>query len=123
MRTEPQFEERASASRRSLIGPIVIGPGALLLVILTVKQNYIGHHRSKTLEIINNLRQLDSATQQWGYEHGRTGAVLVTKEDLAPYLKHTDGWIKSVAGERYTLKPLTESPEAELTHAVEGPVS
>jgi hypothetical protein len=67
--------------------------------------------------------QLDGAVQQWALDHGRTGAVVVTREDIAPYLRHspdTNGWVKSVAGERYILKTITDSPEAHLTRDLEG---
>jgi len=78
---------------------------------------------SKTSGIIDNLRQLDGATQQWAIEHGQTGGVIVTWEDLAPYLRRTPNlgvWVKPVAGEKYTLKTVKESPEAELTRELEG---
>ena len=54
----------------------------------------------------------------WGIDHHQTGAVAVTWEDLAPYLKadrDVHGGMKSVAGEVYMLKTLTQPPEAVLT--------
>jgi hypothetical protein len=79
--------------------------------------NYVGSPRSKTLAIVSNLRQLDGAMQQWAFEHGKTGSVVVTEQDLAPYLGQS---LKPIAGERYILKTLLQSPEAELTHRLEG---
>ncbi|MCX6924776.1 MAG: hypothetical protein NT154_16410 [Verrucomicrobia bacterium] len=94
--------------------------GVLILAALVLSigiPNYVGRSRSETLAIVSNLRQLDGAMQQWAYEHGKTGAVVITEQDVAPYLR---GSLKPVAGERYILKTLTESPEAQLTHEVEG---
>jgi hypothetical protein len=78
---------------------------------------------SKTAGIAYNLRQLDTAIQQWALDHGRTGGVAVTKEDVAPYLKrlsNPNGWVKPVAGERYILRTVGESPEANLTRECNG---
>ncbi len=65
----------------------------------------------------SNLRRVDGAMQQWAFDHGRTGAVVVTKQDLAPYLRDT---VKPVAGERYSVKTLLDSPEAQLTRRIDG---
>jgi hypothetical protein len=73
---------------------------------------------SKTSIIIFNLRQLDGAKQQWALDHGRTGPVVVSEQDIAVYLK--GGGNRPVAGERYILNLLTQSPEAELTHEALG---
>ena len=80
--------------------------------------NYPQRRTSKTHAIESNLRQLDGAVQYWGIQHHQTGAVVVTWEDVAPYLKaqaDVHGGMKSVAGEVYVLKTLTQSPEAVLT--------
>jgi len=84
--------------------------------------NRLGSHTSKGLSIVNNLRQIDGAIEQWALDNGKTGAVVVTWKDLAPYLKVSvspDGEMKSVAGERYILKGLSNSPEAQLTRRLE----
>jgi len=95
----------------------------LWLVCMVCVPNFVRSGTSKTNAIINNLRQLDGAKQQWALDHGRTGAVQVTTQDIAPYLSHShasDGLVKAVAGERYSLKTLIESPEAILTREVDG---
>jgi hypothetical protein len=90
------------------------------LLIAIAVPNYVGRGPGKINTIINNLRQLDGAVQTWAMEHHQTGTVLVTKEDLAPYLVAPDHWPKPVAGERYVLNTLPQSPEALLTREVEG---
>ncbi len=44
---------------------------------------------SKRNECINNLRQLDSAVQQWVLENKRAANSPVTLDDCTPYLKNT----------------------------------
>ena len=80
--------------------------------------NFPGPRTSKTHAIESNLRQLDGAVAYWGIEHHQTGAIAVTWEDVAPYLRADrdfHGGMKSVAGEVYVLKTLTQPPEAVLT--------
>jgi hypothetical protein len=89
--------------------------GLLLLYILCIP-NFVGSGTSKMNAILNNLRQLDGAKQQWALDHGRTGAVVVTTQDIAPYLPH----FTTVAGERYILRTLAEVAEAQLTREVDG---
>jgi hypothetical protein len=98
-------------------GLVALGLLFALLIAIAVP-NFPGPRRSKTNEIINNLRQLDGAVQQWGLDHHQTGVVAVTWGDLAPYLKDRcdqHGWVKSVDGEVYVLKGLAQSPEVVLT--------
>ncbi len=94
-------------------GMLILGAFVLSICI----PNFVGSPRSKTLEIVNNLRQLDGAMQLWAFEHGKTGAVVVTEQDLAPYLRRS---LQPIAGERYVFKTLSQPPEAQLTHRLEG---
>ena len=80
--------------------------------------NSPGPRTSKIHAIVSNLQQLEGAVQMWGIDHHQTGAVAVTWEDVAPYLRadpHVQGGMKSEAGEVYVLKTLTQPPEAVLT--------
>jgi hypothetical protein len=104
-------------------------PGFLLLALLVAllvsiaSQNFVRGGPGKITFITNNLRQLDAAVQLWAMDHHPTGDVLVTRQDIAPYLKaypELHGWVKQIRGEQYILKPITESPEAVLTCEVDG---
>jgi hypothetical protein len=112
--------------RAGLISGVVAVVASLVLLALIVLMPYFEsthHHRiSKLNGIISNLRILDGAKQQWAFEHHRTGAVEVTREDIAAYLRGPafEGWVQPVAGEQYVLKTLIESPEAKLTCMVDG---
>jgi len=67
--------------------------------------------------MVNNLRQLDGAAEMWVIDHHQTGAVLVAEADLTNYLRRP---LQPIAGERYVLRPLPESPQVVLTRDVEG---
>ena len=96
--------------------------GLLAASIISIAMpNFVSRGPGKIHAIICNLQQLDGAVQMWAIDHHQTNAVLVTKEDIAPYLRiSTDHWVNQVAGERYVLKVLPQSPEAVLTREVEG---
>lgn len=92
------------------------------LLALVCIPNFVGGGPSKTSRITNNLRQLAGAKEQWALEHSKTGAVAVTREDIAFYFGRggIDAYIVPVANERYTLGNLNQSPEALLTRPLEG---
>jgi hypothetical protein len=92
----------------------------LLLVAFISMPNSVRSNHSKTNSIINNLRQIDGALQQWAFEHGQTNAVTIAKEDITPYLRRPPPWINPVAGEIYIIKGVTEPPEAQLTRDLPG---
>jgi len=109
--------------RAGLISVVAV-TSLVLLALMVLRPNFASTHprTSKLNGIISNLRILDAAKQQWALEHHRTSAVEVTREDVAAYLRGPafEGWVQPVAGEKYVLKTLIESPEAKLTGAVEG---
>jgi prepilin-type N-terminal cleavage/methylation domain-containing protein len=43
--------------------------------------------QSQVNACVNNLRQIDDATQQWALEHGAGPASTVAFDDIQPYLK------------------------------------
>jgi hypothetical protein len=83
---------------------------------------FVESNRSKPHLIAQNLMQLEGAVQQWALVHKRPDTAMVTKQDVAPYLQQLrhNGWVESVAGEIYTLRGVTDSPQAELTRELGG---
>ena len=114
--------ELSKSSYRGLIVGTVVCATFVALVWLVCAPNFVKSGTSKTNAIVNNLRQLDGAKQAWALDHQQTGAVEVAREDVVDYVGVSPhrGWVQPVAGERYTLKLLTECPEAELTRSVDG---
>lgn len=72
---------------------------------------------SKTSRIVNNLRQIELMKQMWASDHGATGSVRITEQDLAPYAYgySSNGLARPVFGERYIIHRLGVGPEAQLT--------
>ncbi len=68
---------------------------------------------------INNLRQLDGATQQWALENHKGTNDVPTWEDIRPYLR--DGVIPTCPqGGTYTLGTLEKSPKCSYPeHSLE----
>jgi len=101
-----------------------------LLVAIAVP-NHVGHTTSKFNMIINNLRQIDAAKNQWAFEHGFTNFDQIanltnqlSEKDFVPYLhfpNNQGSLVPSVAGEIYTINALNKSPEAKLVHKIEMP--
>lgn len=97
----------------------------IVLFIAIIVPNFIHSGPGKISGIVNRLRQIDAAKQQWAIEHGITNAVLfkieLTTNDLAPYL--LPSYVQKEFGdpifhERYFIKHLSESPEAEILREV-----
>ena len=66
---------------------------------------------------INNLRQLDSAKQQWALENKKPANAVPTKADLMPYLSR---WPVCPQGGTYTIGSMTEPPSCNI-HGHEEP--
>jgi hypothetical protein len=109
--------------------------GLLFAIIIP---NHVGPHTSKLNGIINNLREMDAAKNEWVVKQGlavKYGFTNVsqfteltnqpTEQDPTPYLRHNPGkqgdLIPSVAGEIYAINPLNKSPEAKLVRKISMP--
>lgn len=101
--------------------------GGLLIAI--VIPNITGSWPSKTGEIINNLRQIDAAKNEWAIEHGFTNYSQIvemtnqlTKLDLIQILSRRsdkqDEIVPSIDGEIYVINPMNKSPEAKLVRKI-----
>ena len=85
---------------------------AVLLLIASISiPNFVrSRTTSQSNAIINTLRQIDSAKQEWALEHNKSAADRPTFDDLAPYLR---GQPSSIAGESYKLGSVGEPVSAE----------
>ena len=106
---------------------VVVG----LLVVIAIP-NFVHSGPSRLSGIVNNLRQIDGAKEQWAFEHGITNSALatnlLTEIDIAPLLSSgrdrigrngfgfdRKGYPHPGAGEVYFVNRLGLSPEAHLT--------
>ncbi|HXF11132.1 MAG TPA: hypothetical protein VN625_10135 [Desulfuromonadaceae bacterium] len=83
-------------------------------------------HRGNINGIINNLRQIDGAKNEWAYERGFTNTEQfshltnqLTEKDLFNYFHHGPGnptnLVPIMNGEIYTVNAMNRGPEAKLT--------
>jgi competence protein ComGC len=64
---------------------------------------------------INNLRQLDTAKQQWALENKKQPTDVPTESSLVPYLKSKDGqMLKCPAGGEYKINAVGEQPSCSI---------
>ena len=99
----------------------MFGVAILVFLFVVVSANWVHSGPGKGTEIFNNLEQLQNAKEYWAHIHNRTGAVEVTREEIASVININGAhWIRPVAGEKYILNRLNQSPEARLTQEVEG---
>ena len=123
--------ESKPKSIRSWLITIFLLMAILGLFIAIAIPNFVGGGPSKLSSVINMLRQLDAAKQEWAREHGFTNGVApsheVTQQDIAPLFRHGDdkdhfdrfgfgidrnGNIHGAQGVVFAIKPLGISPEA-----------
>ena len=88
-------------------------------VVVTLFQRGLGPHTSKTNLILNRLRAIDAAKQEWVTAHPDVKAEEISRQDLRPYLSG-GFWKESVAGEEYLIRGVTEPAEARLTKPVDS---
>lgn len=70
--------------------------------------------KAQSVAVMNNLRQLDSAKQQWALENNKSPEDSPTFDDIRTYFK---GEFPSVKGEKYVLGKVGEPVSAEVAAA------
>ncbi|HXJ71716.1 MAG TPA: hypothetical protein VNM37_02645, partial [Candidatus Dormibacteraeota bacterium] len=93
---------------------VVLGIVALLAAI--VLPNFVkARATSQANAIVNNLRQIDAAKNQWAMEKGKPADAVPTTDDLKPYIKN--GFPQSLAGEKYIVGAVSEPVAADVDAA------
>ncbi len=108
---------------RAWLLPVVILIAIIGLLVAIATPNFVHGGSTRLNAIINNLRQIDAAKQQWASDRGLTNATqlnrVVTERDLAPYLlpayTQHEAFGNPVLGELYLIRDLNQPPEAVLT--------
>jgi type II secretory pathway pseudopilin PulG len=110
----PPLKEKDRKPKRvfqvRLIEALAVLAMAALLASVTLPNFVKSRTTSQSNAIVNNLRQLDGAKQQWALQHGKSANDVPTMKDLSPYLKG----VSPVMGERYVLGKVAEPVAAEL---------
>ena len=102
-----------------LLSKLVVGVFIAVLIWSVLLPRLTGGGPTKTMRIVNNLRQIEMMKEMWASDHRITGSVQVTEHDLAPYAYgySSNGLARPVIGERYIVHRLGVGPEAQLTRA------
>jgi prepilin-type N-terminal cleavage/methylation domain-containing protein len=94
-----------------------------MLAAISIPNLIRARSRSQTNVCINNLRQIDSATQQWATELKKAATAIPDKLDIDPYLGRSgraDGIVCPAGGaaatftSSYTLNEVTNKPSCNI---------
>ena len=93
---------------------------AILIVLASIAiPNFVREPRTGPgNHILNRLRDIERAKEQWRVDHPTARPETLTEQDLAPYMGR-EFWRQTVAGERYLIHNLDEPPEAVMTKDVD----
>jgi hypothetical protein len=126
-----------NGKRQSKIIWILLFTIGFIILLAVIIPAGVGNGGQKANAIINNLRYIAAAKNQWALEHGITNADQAARftrplswKDIVPYLlqnpnvlsqKHfgSDGVVHPISDEIYTINSLSKPPEAKLAHDVE----
>jgi type II secretory pathway pseudopilin PulG len=108
---KPEHRQPKTGSRNRLLEVLALSAVVGLIAMLALPNFVRSRSASQSNEIVNNLRQLDGAKQQWALEAKQTTDAEPTWDDLKPYLGR-DGELPPVAGESYYVGKVSESPKA-----------
>ena len=97
----------------SWVVPLTATAAALVLLAAITMPNFTRARENGSVNsVLNNLRILEGAKDQWALENKKSGDDVVTLGDLTDYLK--DGTVKSVLGEQYKLGRVSDPVTAEV---------
>ncbi len=98
---------------------IMIVVGIIGLLVAIALPNFMkSRATSQQNACINNLRQLDSAVQQWAMETGQAaGSPAPDNVDLTPYiqLNANSSMPACPAGGTYTINPISTVPQVDCS--------
>ncbi len=106
---KPSDRKPKPAFRTRLIEVLAVLAIVALLASVSIPNFVKSRTTSQSNAVINNLRQLDGAKQQWALEQAKSPDDVPTMQDLAPYLKG----VAPVMGETYALGKVRDSVSAE----------
>jgi prepilin-type N-terminal cleavage/methylation domain-containing protein len=92
-----------------------------LLAAIAIPNFVRARTTSQTNACINNLRQIDGATQQWALETKQAPSASVTYADIQGYLKNEvkcpAGGASATFATSYTLSTVTNKPVCQIVAA------
>jgi len=98
--------------------PLAAAAAVMFLAAITIPNLSRAKRSAQSISILDNLRQLDGAKQQWALENGKSANDVPTLSDLIPFMgRGSAGLPQPVMGETYVLGRVGELPTAELDAA------
>jgi Mg-chelatase subunit ChlD len=110
--TEPKKQPERQISWWVGIAAIFVLLG--LLAVLLMPNFTRARTQAHSNAVVNNLRQIDGAKQQWALENKKSPDDVPTWTDLQPYLGREGRQVPSVRGEEYVLGQVAEPPVATV---------
>jgi prepilin-type N-terminal cleavage/methylation domain-containing protein len=86
-----------------------------LLAAIAVPNFLRSRKRSQATQVLEDLRQIDSAVDQWAIENNKAGGAAVTWADVQKYIKtgtrlYTSGG-KDILGNAFTISAVDTAPK------------
>ena len=97
---------------RPLATALVLVAVVALLAAISIPNFVKARATSQANSIINNLRQIDAAKNQWALENKKSADAVASMDDLKPYL--SKDFPPSVAGEKYIVGKVSEPVVADI---------
>jgi hypothetical protein len=99
----------------------VVGVPMIGLLVAIAIPNFVQARNTAQLNhCINNLRQIESAKQQWALEHQKQDADTPMPADLTRYLQNGQ-WPVCLAGGTYSINAVSGAPACNITgHQLEN---
>ncbi len=108
-----EFEPRKSEF--PWLASVTMGLVGLLAVAAILPHFARARSTSQQNAVLNNLRLLDAAKQQWALEKGKPASAAPTMRDLQPYLgRGTGGELPGAPGETYFVGSVSQRPAARF---------
>lgn len=90
-----------------------------LLAAIAIPNFVRARETAQLNSIINNLRVIDGAKQQWALETKQASTATPTSNDIIPYMKN-NAMPTQVVGETYNILSVTQSPTATTPSTLAG---
>jgi secreted protein with Ig-like and vWFA domain/uncharacterized protein involved in exopolysaccharide biosynthesis len=108
-----EFTGRPRRDKWSWMVPVSAATAAIILLAAITMPNFTrARNTTKANSVLNNLRILEGAKDQWALENKKSGDDVVTLGDLKDYLK--GGEVKTVLGENYIVGKVSDPVTAEV---------
>jgi type II secretory pathway pseudopilin PulG len=91
------------------VGVAMIG----LLAAIAIPNFVKARNTAQMIHCIDNLRQIDSAKQQWALEHTKAETDTPTQSDITVYLKNGQ-WPICLAGGSYSINAVNKEPACSI---------